>query len=75
MYVESSCVLNCFMLSSLPCLPAFADLLSLHPVTFFMFFNLVDPLSSAVVVVPVSIVHTPRGRLGSLLPVGTEFCL
>jgi len=30
-YVGWSCVLNCFTLSSLPCFPAFADLLSLHP--------------------------------------------
>jgi len=35
------CILNCFMLSSLPCFPAyFADLLSLHLVTFLMIFNL-----------------------------------
>ena len=29
-YIGWSCVLNCFMLSSLPCFLDFADLLSLH---------------------------------------------
>jgi len=48
-------------------------LLSLHLVTF-MFFILVDSLSSAVVIIPESIVHASRARLGSLLLVGTEFC-
>ena len=36
-YVGWGCILNCFMLSSLPCFYAFADLLSLHLVTFLMF--------------------------------------
>jgi len=36
-YVGWGCVLNCFMLSSLPCLYAFADLLSVHLITFLMF--------------------------------------
>ena len=40
-YVGWGRVLNCFMLSSLPCFYAFADLLSLHLVTFLMFFILV----------------------------------
>jgi len=40
-YVGWGGILNCFMLSSLPCFYAFADLLSLHLVTFFMFFILV----------------------------------
>ena len=40
-YVGWGCILNCFMLSSLPCFYAFADLLSLHLVTFLMFFILV----------------------------------
>ena len=36
------CVLNCFMLSSLPCFYAFRwSALSLHPVPFLMFFTLV----------------------------------
>jgi len=41
-YVGWGCILNCFMLSSLPCFyAAFADLLSLHLVTFLLFFILV----------------------------------
>jgi len=32
------CILDCFMLSSLPCFFTFAVLLSLHLVTFLMFF-------------------------------------
>ena len=37
-YVGWGCILNCFMLSSLPCSMLFADLLSLHLVTFLIFF-------------------------------------
>jgi len=37
-YVGWGCILNCFTLSSLPCSMLFADLLSLHLVTFLMFF-------------------------------------
>jgi len=40
-YVGWGCMLNCFMLSSLPCFMLFADLLSLHLVTFLMFLILV----------------------------------
>ena len=40
-YVGWGCILNCFMLSSLSCFYAFADLLSLHLVTFLMSFILV----------------------------------
>ena len=40
-YVRWGCILNCFMLSSLPCFYAFCWLLSLHLVTFLMFFILV----------------------------------
>ena len=40
-YVEWGCILNCFMLSSLPFSMLFGDLLSLHLVTFLMFFILV----------------------------------
>ena len=37
-YVGWDCILNCFVLSSLPCFLTFADLLSLHLVIFLMFF-------------------------------------
>jgi len=36
-HVGWGCIVNCFMLSSLPCFYAFADLLSIHLVTFLMF--------------------------------------
>jgi len=37
-----------------------------------MFFNLVDSLSSAVVVVPVSIVQTPKGKARKLVTCGNR---
>jgi len=40
-YVGWGCILNCFMLSSLPCFYAVCSLLSLHLVTFLMIFILV----------------------------------
>jgi len=40
-YVGRSCVLNRFMLSSLSCFSAYADLLSLQLVTFLKLFGLV----------------------------------
>jgi len=41
-YAWWSCVLNYFMLSSLTCFPVFADLLSLHLVTFLFYYITIE---------------------------------
>ena len=52
-YVGWSCVLNCFMLSSLRVSMLFADLLSLHLVTFLMFVYILYDLNNECIMLKV----------------------